>query len=112
MNTPVYRFLLHFYFRDTVLGPDFESQMRKAMRREAPYYDEYKASGPTDSNLKEGEPKLPIQPIEEILETAVFNLIQEMSANYIDPETRDHWNALSPVQPTAFINVGKYKEYI
>jgi len=65
-----------------------------------------------ESTDEVGTANIPIQPVEEIIDAAVFNLIQEMSTNFIDPETREDWTDIPAVQPAAFVNITKVKEYL
>lgn len=99
-------------------SPGFESSVRILTKRQPPLYEEYKErwdqeSSPNDTaaaTTVSEAPELHQQAVEEILEAAVFNLIQELNSNYVDPETRDKWHDLTPVQPTAFVNVNENKE--
>jgi len=98
-----------------VQGPGFESFVRSATRRNAPLYEEYKQCEKERKNNKGVEPdtmKLARNQLDEVLEATVYNLIQEMSTNYIKLETRDKWYDLPQVQPQSFVDVDKYKSYL
>lgn len=105
---------LFLSFSDIITSPGFETTVRTLTKRNPPTYEEYKESEEKREQPEEESfeqiPELSQQAVEEILEGVVFNLVQELNSNYMNPATKGKWHELAPVQPTAFINIEENRE--